>query len=362
MYSLFADNPAYSAGGISHWPEFNLIRRIYIKELQVLQNYYHNRVYSVKSNHLLVNLLNILSVPMQYSNQRYVEVCRDRADTISRSLEITSETHYGKLHDGVFYGPGCTEILYSVDEYFDIDYVVKNWKDMISVRPLLHPKSDLKLLLPNGKKSSSEEGLATIAINIPMLALQYKCFSIEQYNNLSKTGSLLGATHFIHMYILPNMIGPQLDITIMNRLVNLFYGIPMGEGYLRHVFRISDYSQRIDSILTKVLYRLSTDRMSFQLMLENIPTIFNNNMSVALQMPNYQPTRQVWWSLILSRLMYMKLLIDIGIVRSDNSNLNSIHNLQIELKRLLREHVYNSELSSDILYDTELTINQILNL
>ena len=330
MYELFSELPAYSAGTV-YFMEFNLIRRTYLKELQEIQNYYHNRVYAVKSNHFLVYLLNVLDVPMNYSDERYVEACIARMDSVSRTLGMTSETYYGKLHNGVFYGPGSDEILYSVDEYFDIDYVAKNWKDMISVRPLLHPRSDLALMLPNGKKSGSDEGLSSIAINIPMLALQYKYFSMEQFRQSSDTGSLLGVTHFIHMYVLPNMMGPHIDIVILNRLLNLYYDRPMGVGYFRHAFRISDYSAKVDTILNKVIKTISNERMTFTNMLNFIPTIFSSSMSAALQMPDFPRTRQIWWSLLLSRLDYMGLLIDLGISKSAGENLSSIHELQREI-------------------------------
>ncbi len=359
MYNIF--NEAGKRNTVQyHWPEFDLVRRTYLKELYQIQTYYHNRVYAVKSNHFLVYLLNALSVPMQYDDDRYVEVCRARMDSVSRTLQMTSPTHAGKMHNGVFYGPGSSEILYSVDEYFDPAEIAENWRDFISVRPLLHPRSDLALMLPNGKKSGSDSGLSTIAINIPALALQYKYFTMEQQIENSRVGSLLGDSHFIHMYILPNMMGPHLDIVIMNRLLNLYYGKPMGKGYLRHAFRISDYSGRIDAVLNNVIKRVENEVISFEGIINNVPSVFSPTMLDALQMPDMPPTRQIWWSLLLSRLDYMEFLIDIGSKRADLDNLSEINDLKIELKRLKRENILQTVLSRDMYFDVSETIEKIL--
>lgn len=361
MYNLF--NGWYHDNISAYkWPDFNLIRRTYLKELYVIQNYYHNRVYAVKSNHFLCNLLNNLNVPMEYSNDRYVEVCRTRMDFISRAINMTSETHFGKLHNGVFYGPGCTELIYSVDEYFDIDSVVDNWQNVCAVRPLIHPRSDLKLMLPNGKKSGNEIGLASIAVNIPMLALQYKMFSLDQYRKFQMTGSMLGVTHFVHMYVLPNMMGPHIDIVVLNRLMNLFYGKPMGIAYFKHAFPIIDYSQKIDLILNKLLHRLETDMLTDETIITDIPSIYENTMLNSLQMPDFAPTRQIWWSLILTRLGVMKFLVDVGNYRSNKLNMTSIRNLQIEFRHLKRDNIYTTVLPKDLAFDVLNDIDDILKI
>ncbi len=361
MYEIFNENK-YIKQGLDRWPQFELIRRTYLRELYKLQEYYHNRVYAVKSNHLLAYILADLDVPMSYSDDRYVEVCRARADITSRATFLTSDTHYGKLHNGVFYGPGTTEIIYSVDEYFDTSIVRNNWKDVIAVRPLLHPRSDLRLMLPNGKKSGNETGLAAISINIPMLALQYKYFSLDQYANKEKRDSLLGVTHFIHMYVLPNMMGYHLDIVIFNRLMNLFYGKPMGVSFFKHAFNIIDYSSKIDYVLKKELEVLKTTPLLDISMINETPAIYSSSMISALHMPDITPTRQSWWSLLLSRLSIMKFIIDIGATASDRLNMSDIVQLQISLKRLLRENIYPQILPRDLLYETNETIDEILNI
>jgi len=361
MYEIFNESYYTGSSGNYHWPEFDYIRRTYLKEIHQIEQYYHSRVYAVKSNHILNYILDDLSVPMQYDPYRYVEACRARAQFVARTIGLTNEISFGKIHQGPFYGPGSQEILLSTDTWFDIDVVLKDWQNIISVKPLLHCRSDLNLMLPNGKKSGTESGLSTISLNIPMMALQYRQFSLDQYQRMREKNGLLGSSHFIHMYVLPNMMGPHIDLVIMNRLMNLYYGKPMGQGLMRHAFAISDYSQKVDRVLNKVLDRLKNTKLTDSEIIGFIPSIFYSSMRRALQMPDYAPTRQIWWSLLLTRLEIMNFILDIGLLTTGyHLFMPDINQLKIDLYRLKRENVLKQMLPFDLYYDYNEMIEKIL--
>lgn len=146
---------------------------------------------------------------------------------------MTSDINYGQVFKGVFYGPSCDELILYDEEYFNPFYAEKEWMRINAVKVLLHPKSDLALLLPNGRDSSTGGGLAVISVNVPLLAIQYRGFLKSQMLKIkAEDDAKLGIQHFIHMFVLPNMLYNQIDITIMNRLMNLFYNAPMSEFYL----------------------------------------------------------------------------------------------------------------------------------
>jgi hypothetical protein len=362
MYQLF-ENASTGMSPIYHWPEFDYIRRTYLKELLTIEDYYHSRVYAVKGNHFLQYLLDDLSVPMQYDPFRYVEACRARASFVSKTIGMTSETNYGKIHSGIFYGAGSQEIIFSTDEWFDIDEVLTNWKNIIAVKPLWNCRSDLSLMLPNGKASGTDSGLTAISVNIAMLSLQYRQFSLDQYKRMGEKHGLLGAPHFIHMYVLPNMMGPHIDIVILNRLMNLYYGKPMGQGLMRHAFSISDYSKKVDTVLLKVLDQLKSQKYTFSSMINLIPSIFSPNMLQAVQMPDFAPTKQVWWALLISRMDLMKFLLDIGLLSgSDDLEKTYINELRKDLFRLKRENILQNILPFDLYYDYNDIIDSILKL
>lgn len=359
MYSIFRDPYSIHDTGFT-WPEFENIRRSYIRDLKEIKHYYHTRVYSVINSHFLTNILMNVTVPINYDNMRYVEAARVRAYSIAHMAGLSMPSSVGIVHKGNFYGPGCDEIYIYDDEYFDVGYVAENWREISALRVLQHPKSDLKMLLPNGKRYSSETGLVSISINIAMLSLQFKMFYIDQIAKSKEKGDVLTMSHFLHMYVLPNMLDSHMDIAIFNRLTNLYYGKPMGVGLFRHPFAIVDYTDKVDKILNKVLNRISSVQGSTVSIIRTIPTLIYPNMLDSLHMPDIAPTRQVWWALLLTRLDTCKFLLDVRSKVINGRNATDLYSLQFDLRRLLRDAVLQSVLKQELMFDVNETIEEIL--
>lgn len=358
MYRLFNEEERLHLPRMQ-FPAFEYIRRTYQRELLNVADYYHNRVYAVKSNHLLANILYHINIPMQYAIDRYTDVALARGPYIAKSFNLTSDINYGQVFDGVFFGSNCQELILYDEEYFNPFYAEREWSRISAVKVLAHPKSDFGLLLPNGRDSSTGGGLAVISVNIPLLAVQYRGFLKNQMTKVKQEVGMLDIQHFIHMYVLPNMLYSQIDLTIMNRLMNLFYNAPMSVPILKHPFMVTDYTHRMDHILLDVLETLTEKSERFDAALNQIPTIIAKNMQDALQMPDVAPTRQVLWALILTRLNVMKFLLDVSNESSITTNRMEIN----QLKRLLRQFdidgIFTNVLPHDIAYDTIQIVDQI---
>lgn len=363
MYGLFTNRTEYHLAQL-HYPEFDYVRRTYLKELANIVDFYNNHVYAVKNNHLLVSLLQHIDIPMHYSVDRYATVAETRAPVVANAFRLTSEISVGKLFNGEFYG-GCQEILLFDDSYFNPFYAERAWERISAVKVVMHPKSDLGLLLPNGRTTSTGEGLAIVSINIALLALQYRCFSMRQQTKVDKR-SMLGLNHFIHMYVLPNMLYTQLDITLLNRLMNLFYGAPMGEAQVKHPFFVSNYSHRVDTVLQKAIETIQSKAERFDGALRQMPTVVAEDMQDALELPDLAPTRQCQWALMLSRLDIMQFLVDITtdpVTHATNPlGRMEINQLQRILRRMQDEKSFEAVLSGDLLFDTQEKISALLAL
>lgn len=343
-----------------HFPEMNYISRTYQRELDNVQDYYHNRVYTVKSNHILANLLTDLNVPMQYETEQYISVAEAKATYTAKASQLTSEVDHGKIHRGCFYGGDVDEIIMVNTDPFDYLQAEKYWKNVVAVEVLLHPKSDLQMLLPNGKNTMLGDGLAVISINVPLLALQWRCFNLSQQARYIAGDGVLGLGHFIHMYVLPNMLGSHLDIAVLNRMMNLFYGAPMGVAMIHHAFPVIDYSQRVDRVLNDAIEMIQKKSLRYRWLLQNIPTVIYDDMQEALQLPDFAPTRQIQWAVLLSRLSIMKFLIDLGGEKSKQENRLELNALQRELRYLKNDSVYESVLPRDLLFDTQEIIKDLM--
>lgn len=363
MYELFTER-FLSNSSITRPPGFDLIQRIYQRDIEKIVEYFHSRVYAVKSNHLLCRLLGVGSVSTSYSLDRYLEVAIARSPYVAKHFNFTSAINYGEVRQGantVFYGPSCSEIILYSEDYFDVSEVARDWKNAQAIKVLEHPISDLGLILPNGYKNSTDYGLVVISINIPMLLVQYRGFLLEQMRKISDgSASLLGDTHFVHMYVIPNMLYSHAELVVANRLMNLFYGAPQGSATKKYPFPIVNYGDKMDKELSAVLKHITDTRMPYASFLKNIPSIFAEDAQMALLMPDIARTRQVWWAMLISRLKMMKFLLDAG--SSSGMNGALINKLKLDFKRIRDEHVLSTVLPHDLLESTEETIDEILAL
>lgn len=358
MYQLFT-KVFESSNSVTVPPEFDYIRRTYNLTLEQIVNYYRSRVMSVASNHFLVKLLNTATVSMEYDIDQYTSVSNTRAPYIAKHFQLTSDINYGVIHPGIFYGKNSKEIILYTEGYFNGGEALANWKDLQPVKVLEHSLSDLSLALPLGKVTSSDISLSTISIDISLLLVMYRGFILDQ---TVTQHSHLGITHFIHMYVIPNMLHTHIDIVIRNRLFNLYYGAPMDPTVKSHSFQISDYSGKMDRVLKQVLARVKNSKMLYESNLKNIPSISSSDCQEALQMPDVAKTRQVWWALLVSRISTMVYLLEVSGKKGRGINKDKINKLKIDLRRLMNDRVLDIVKDEDLLYQLDSDIDFILSL
>ena len=112
------------------------------------------------------------------------------------------------------------------------------------------------MTLLTGGNRNSHYGPTVISINIVALMIQFREFLISQAVSFRETGSLLGAEHFVNMYILPNMLKSHLQISVFNRMVNLSLGRPNSECYMKLPIAVVDYREKLDKVLQLSINRI----------------------------------------------------------------------------------------------------------
>lgn len=360
MINIFLEKSEYQ-GGIVKFSDFEYLKQIYVLDVNNITNYYHNRVYAIRNTHLLVRLLNSLDVPMDYPVDQYASVAETRATHLAGVFDISSSLHRGRLFDGVFYGPGSQEIIISDNDYFNPYYAEKHWTRIRAVKTLLHPKSDLGILLPNGRKTMTGDGLSAFSINIPLLAVQYRSFMLSQRMKYQSGGGFLGANHFIHMYVLPNMLYDHMDWVLLNRMKNLFYGAPMGTALIKHPFLVIDYGKKLDRVLERCIYSIQKRQLRYEILLKSIPAIFAEDQQEALLMPDVAPTMQIRPHFLMARLGIIRFMMELGGQNDRSMNLDFIYPIQrkiLGIKAYLNENDTISEtIRMNILDDIDFIVN-----
>lgn len=362
MYTLFTSRPEPQYP-VTMSPAFEMIRRNFQKEINKIVDYYNNRVFAVQGNHLLVRLLMLSPVSPDATIDQFMATVYARAPYIAKHFRFTSEIEYGIFHDGPFYGPGNRELIFYNEDYFDPYEATANWKTQKPIKVLDHQISDLGLLLPNGKTNSTGMGFCAVSINLPLLICQYRAFLMDQdarRKSSDGVSMLLGTNHFVNMYVLPSMLESHVDVALMNRMSNLFYGNEMSKPVRKYVFHVIDQADKVDKVLLEVIRRLSDKRANYAAYLENIPSVYHKSMLESLKMPDLSRTKQVFWGLIVSRLAVMNFLLQLGGENGVASNGTFVNELKKICKYLTHESMLQALLPPSQYLDVSEFIDSVL--
>lgn len=302
--------------------------------------YYRISPAAVEAEHFLVRLIQSIAVSTNMPVDRYYDHVDNLSMGLSMALRMTSSIYRGRVFKGVFYGPNCKEILIADDEPFNPMKVANNWRNAMPIRVLRHPWSDLNMNLPDGKKNSSDEGLAVIVINIPKLAVMYKAWRDQEHLIASVTGepNEHSIMQFIHMYVLPNMLVSQTDYTLFNRFRDLVTGAPYGESYRKHPFNLVDITRMTDRAYQSTLENVTKQPRTFTEILRGIPALTARNMDEVMKTPDLAETLQVRWALFVARLPAIDTLLEIQ-KRNGSGNNTAEYN---KLRQIIRHFQSNN--------------------
>jgi len=301
----------YPVSGIIIPPVHDYLKRLYIFNRDAIVNYYHNRNYAVKNTNILSRLLEQIPILINYDDYAYVDYMINKSEQLTRLFRFTSDITYGEVHTPYFFGNNGEEIIISIYEPFNIKEVGKNWKNEKAIQVLKCDRVDTRLLLPLGKEDGCRNTYSVIMINIPKLALIYRKFIIEQMLK-PETEIKLNKNHFVIKYVLPSMIEDIIDFMFLNRIMAKFYQEEIPTPNFRHKFKLFEPTEQLNQYVDTTLDVITSKKIDFINLMNNINLIFRINMTDMMILPELANTRQVKWSLLISRLPYMKFIYDVS--------------------------------------------------
>jgi hypothetical protein len=307
MHELFNLVPR-SLQGIQVPGAWQAVRAGLRRNLGQVIRYYRHAAGAVRSDHPVVRLVQSVDVPLALTLERYHANVDAMALNLSTAMRMTSSISRGKIWNGVFYGAGHDEILVVHTEYFDLMLAHRDWRNATPLRVLRHSGSDLGMNLPDGRFAGSETGMAVIAINLPMLMVQYRAFREEERR---KTGGVdeKSLTMFVHGFVLPNMLFSQLDQTLLNRIRCVQARVPAGWSTRQHPFALIDVATRLDRCYEEIVVNLERQGKNFVGVLQSVPVAARRNLEEAMHLPDMAPTRQVMWALAIARLPMLDFVL-----------------------------------------------------
>ena len=296
MFSLLTEErPITYAHLVSVWES---LRKHLTMNIDTSVKYYQEHTNVVRNEHYLVRVLQSLMLSMNLPTERYYDNLKMHLPNYSISLGFTSPRSQGRLQRGMMYGVGIDECW--IADFSDFDYLeaLKDWKNLKAIRILKHPRSDLSLTPLDGRTLTDEEGMAVIVVNLPMLFMQYRAFTLEERSNAAKNGDYLikPITQFIYRYVLSNALYSHYDVAIFNRFAALVEGKLLGSVKRRTPFGLPDHDAKLDGALIQLKSRLNASAMRLDEWLSNIPSLKSTAIETFL-LPDYPIMRQINWAM-----------------------------------------------------------------
>lgn len=344
--------------GVQHpiiWP---YVRRMMRQNIATTIDYYRKHVFVVKSDHLLVRLLNSVPTPPTQSPYNYIDDIALNAVSMTSMLGWTGPYNVGRVFKGLFFGAGSTELLISVNESFNPNHDEAQWWNVQAIKVLRSPKSDLALMLANGQTYSTQTGLSIFQIDIPRLALQYR-----SYKKWCSANDYAGTTtQFVARFVIPNILYSQLDNAIIKRLMRLHYGQNdyTDVSFKYHPFNLANHTAHVDRGISKMLGNIRLAKADFDAMLECMDLITLTNAGEFLKIPEVSLTRQINWALQLARIDEVLFLIDLGQVKSSAANRHDIYQMAKSIKSDSTIEIMQEVLPSDLFFEEKAKFSKLL--
>lgn len=342
--------------------QWHTTRQVMLRNIATVVDFYNDAPFAVKGDHILIRLLQIINIPHNLSDHRFYDLVLSGTASYSNAAKLTSSVSQGRARDGMFLGPGNTEIYIGTDEGFDPVDANKNWKKLRPVEFMRHEKSDLAMCLPDGRASGTEAGIAVIKINIPMLAMQYRGFRREQQLLAAEGVPQRTIQHFIHQYVLPNSLYSYMDISLMNRLHYALIGRPFGIATRRNSIATLKYTNEVDLAHGRIIKVLKDRPMSMVGLMKNIPLLDKVALVRLIKVPDIAMTLQVSWAVSLAYFPIFDLLFRLAKYGACQANQMEVNQLLKLIKSFHSDGRLQSVLPKDVWYQTFLEMDDLQQL
>lgn len=330
--------------------DLTFLKKNFNVNINHITDFYMEKNFSVKNNHILSRIIEQLPGYSGVDDLVYMDRVIKSTPYLSKYFKITSDIEYGLVHPPYFFGNKGEEILMSTFDYFNIDELKSNWKTAKPIKVIKQPRNDDRYLLPLGNDDGNRSGLAVCMINIPMLAMKYREFLKQQSTALSNGEAALNKNNFVIKYVLPTMMEDIVDQTILNKLMDKFYGRETIEPKFKHRFPLMDVGVQLDRYLDDTLEFITANNYDFVNILRNIKLLYKDNAAELLMNPDLGFTMQSKWAMIVSKLDVMVFLIDAAKdIDMNRHYINDWKKLVVRFKNegILKE-VFSNQLYTDI--------------
>lgn len=307
MFSLFT-RTNFTDRSVFQYARMDYLRDRVDENYQKLHAQRKHSTGRLDSNHLLRAILSGLAVEFKGDLGDYIQRCAAAEKRIVPGLGMSSSYSRGKLFvEGYFY-PECPEIIISAPRY---DWTLLDlWKDYRSLQPirvLNHPITDLticELSVMNEISYTRQPDLAIIAIDIPLLAAQWRMWRVENPEGLTE--------RFLTEVPLVGALKSHLNVAFFNK-IQVALGIKEQCKIRSNLtFAQMDLNDNAAGIVKDVVANISSKAMDANQILSTIPVLYGNNYLDACDFPEMASTFQVDWTCQASKMDPASVVLEAG--------------------------------------------------
>lgn len=338
MYTLFT-NDTSTVGVITMPASFNMTRRRLRKNMIDVVKHNRRQSYSVRSNNLLVKLLQTMNLDVELSLFEYHRLAERRAERAAHSLKLTTPKQRGDVRtEATFYGEETNEVIMAVSEDIDILNVEDTWRGMMPVKILAHPHTDTMPVILDGRRAGKDNAYAVIHIDPVALAMQYRQWvhdQIERGYSIIRT-----PMQFVYQYPLTNALSSHMDVAIQNRLVAQFVGEELESVDNPWPFYLRDMDKEVDNYIFDRLRYLHRRSSTYDHVLKSVGVAVADTLMDLTELPKTVATRQIGWALTMARAPIIRFLVQLDYTVGGQRNLIQTN----KIERSLRDMSYDREL------------------
>lgn len=288
----------------------------------------------LKDTHPIIKLLDSLP-PMNAMNMmRYYDYLEDVEMDIAHGQHINTEINTYPPLEGEFYGGDIADILVATTltrPTWSSEGLLADWSSTSALRVLYHPSSDLNLNLPDGQRQHHESGYSIIAVDIPLLAVQYRTWAtLENRKPLEERES---TGMFVYQHVLGNMLDHQLTLSLMNRYMRTYNGEEQTKSIIKPILALPDFSNGVDKEYQEVIDTLLRMNASIDDVLDNAPLRLGETLRTSLPFNRLVSTRQISWLLWLVWLPWIKHALSWYLTTNQGQDRDFENMLKRELRR-----------------------------
>ena len=316
-------------------PTFIYIKSVVNKNLIRVRDRMWASAKFVPHEHLLAKILLSLGLRKSMLLDELQYEMSDRMYQLSNALGITSATNYGHGHREVLLQGDLEIILFNAEPF----KATTQWQELQPIRFLYHEHTNLNYQLG---VPGSEDQVAYLTINLPMLAYQY----LEWAKWVAANGVQENTYEFIRKYPMFNSLYSYLDISLFNRHYYRLSGTPIIDDQPYREIPLASVEHLLQKSNLYVLDVLMKQHRTVAQSLYYTPEFTADNSLALTTKPRVVKTRQSQWVLDYFRLPYIHygILIagasgyqlDSGVLSTLRRELVAIANIQ-SIQRLPRQ-------------------------